>query len=167
MPTIWPSLKSCWIIQKSEKCIFEWSKLPKMSFFAIFSSLLYRTDLILHILIEVNCVHHSAIVWLMLNHAKMHFWMIQIAKNNVFGHFLDFLPNHFLSFGRFDSSKRSVWGLSSLTEVERSAQARYSSQLQLKLSSPGKNSVWKFRLGPSTSIHIFPAQGFSRNLARS
>ena len=52
--TIWQSYRSCWIIQKSRKCIFEWSKEPKKRFLAIFLSLVCWIDLILHIVIELN-----------------------------------------------------------------------------------------------------------------
>ena len=52
--TIWPWYCVCWIIQKSHNCIFEWSKQPKMRFFAIFWSLVCWIDLILHIVIVLN-----------------------------------------------------------------------------------------------------------------
>ncbi len=50
------------IIQRSEKCIFEWSKVPKMRFLAIFLSLEPRMDLILHIMIIQNVFHHLAVI---------------------------------------------------------------------------------------------------------
>ena len=53
---------------------------------AIFLSLVHRTDLILHILIELNGLHALASVSVMLGHSKntkMPFWMIQNAKNGV------------------------------------------------------------------------------------
>ena len=57
---IWPWYRLCWIIQKSQKCIFEWSKEPKKRVLAIFWSLVCWIDLILHILIELNVFEHSA-----------------------------------------------------------------------------------------------------------
>ena len=131
---------------KIKKCIFEWSKEPKYRFLAIFRSLVWCIDLILHIVIELNVFQHLAtlpghegsfkdhkdafmndpkgqkrgfrpfsgvwsvrsswycILWqylmfsnvmqryqVMKDHskiAKMHFWMIQRAKKEVFCHFL-------------------------------------------------------------------------------
>ena len=64
-----------------------------MRFSAIFSSFVHRIDLILHILIELNGGYDFAIAKVMLDHSKirkMPFWMIQIAKNEVFGRFLEF-----------------------------------------------------------------------------
>ena len=58
--TIWPWYGSCWIIQKSEKCIFEWSKEPKKWFLAVFLSLVCWIDLILHIVIVLNVFQHVA-----------------------------------------------------------------------------------------------------------
>ena len=46
------------IIQKSQKCIFEWSKEPKKMFLAIFWSLVSWIDLILHIVIVINVLQH-------------------------------------------------------------------------------------------------------------
>ena len=63
-------------------CIFEWSKQPKMRFLAVFWSLVCWIDLILHITIVLNEFQ---------NVTKMHYWMIQRAKKEVFGRFLDFI----------------------------------------------------------------------------
>ena len=63
-----------------------------MRFLAIFSSLVRQINLILHILITLNGLNNLADIWLMLDHSKvtkMHFWMIQSAKKQVFGRFLD------------------------------------------------------------------------------
>ena len=38
---------------------------------------------------------------------KMHFWLIQGAKNEVFGHFLDFGPSNGLDIANFDRTKCS------------------------------------------------------------
>ena len=69
-----------------------------------------RIDSILHILIELNGAHELAMISLMLDHSKftkMPFWMIQIAKNEVFGHFLEFggLERHDVAY--FDRTKWS------------------------------------------------------------
>ena len=81
--TIWPWYGSCWIIQKSEKCIFEWSKEPKKRFLAIFLSLVCWIDLILHIVIELNVFQLSA-MWPghegSFKDHKNAFWMIQKPK---------------------------------------------------------------------------------------
>ena len=50
---------SCWIIQKSKKCIFEWSKEPKKRFLVIFCSLICWMDLTLHNVIVLNVFQHS------------------------------------------------------------------------------------------------------------
>ena len=47
------------IIQKSLKCIFEWSKEPKKSFLAIFWTLVCWIDLMLHNVIVLNVFQHS------------------------------------------------------------------------------------------------------------
>ena len=47
-------------IQKSHKSIFEWSKVQKKRFLAIFWSLVCWIDLILHIVIELNVFQHLA-----------------------------------------------------------------------------------------------------------
>ena len=48
------------IIQRSQKCIFGWSKRPKKRFSAIFLSLVGWIDLILHIVVELNVFQHFA-----------------------------------------------------------------------------------------------------------
>ena len=50
------------IIQRSQKCIFEWSKRPKKRFLAIFLSLVCWIDLILHIVIVLNVYQLSAML---------------------------------------------------------------------------------------------------------
>ena len=90
---IWPWYRLCWIIQKSQKCIFEWSKEPKKRVLAIFWSLVCWIDLILHIVIVLNVPNNLAMISAMLDHSKvtkMHFWLIQRVKKDVFGHFLEF-----------------------------------------------------------------------------
>ena len=61
-PTFGNVARSWRIIQKPQKRIFEWSKEPKMRFWAIFLTLVCPIDLILQILIELNVLQHSA--WL-------------------------------------------------------------------------------------------------------
>ena len=64
-----------------------------MRLLAIFLSLMHRIDFKLHILIILNDLDRWAVISPMLDHAKitkMPFWMIQNAKNEVFGHFFDF-----------------------------------------------------------------------------
>ena len=53
-PTFGIVTRSWRIIQKSQKCSFEWSKLPKKSFFTIFWSWVCWIDLILHVVIVLN-----------------------------------------------------------------------------------------------------------------
>ena len=53
-PTFGNVIRSCRIIQGSQKCIFEWSKEPKKRFLALFCSLVCWIDLILHIVIVLN-----------------------------------------------------------------------------------------------------------------
>ena len=53
-PTFGNVTRSWRIIQRSQKCIFEWSKRPKKRFLAIFWSLVCWIDLILHIVIVLN-----------------------------------------------------------------------------------------------------------------
>ena len=54
--------RSCRIIQRSQKCIFEWSKRPKKRFLVIFWSLVCWFDLILHIVIVLNVFQLSAML---------------------------------------------------------------------------------------------------------
>ena len=107
----WPLYRPCWIIQKSEKCLFEWSKYPKTMFLAIFLTSVHRIDLILHIMIELNGQYHLAIVSVIMEHSKirkMPFWMIQIAKNEVSGRFLDFGASDWLDIAYYDRTKWSA-----------------------------------------------------------
>ena len=70
----------------------------------------HQIDSILHILIELNGVHDFAIIQLMLDHSKirkMPFWMIQIAKNEVFGHFLELGASDWLQIAYYDYTKWS------------------------------------------------------------
>ena len=93
---------------KIKKCIFEWSKVPKMRFLVIFLSLVCWFDLILHILTILNGLNNLAMIWLMLDHSKIrkkHFWMIQRAKIEVFGHFLEFGLLDRLDIADCDSTK--------------------------------------------------------------
>ena len=58
---------------------FEWS----IQLLAVFSSLVDRINLILHILIILTVLNNLAMISLLLDHSKiskMHFWMIQRAK---------------------------------------------------------------------------------------
>ena len=61
-PTFGNVIRSCRIIQGSQKCIFEWSKEPKKRFLALFCSLVCWIDLILHIVIVLNVFQLSAMV---------------------------------------------------------------------------------------------------------
>ena len=81
-------------IQKSQKSIFDWSKVPKKRFLAIFRSWVCWIDLILQIVIELNVLWHLATSpgreGPFKNHKNPQFWMIQSAKKEVFSHFLTF-----------------------------------------------------------------------------
>ena len=70
--------------QKSLKSIFEWSKVPKKKFLAIFRSWVCWIDLILQIVIELNVLWHLATSpgreGPFKNHKNPQFWMIQSAK---------------------------------------------------------------------------------------
>ena len=75
---------------------------------AIFSSLVLLVNLILHILKKLNGVNNLAMISLILDHsksAKLHFWMIQRAKKEVFGHFLEFGVWDWLDIAYCDSTK--------------------------------------------------------------
>ena len=61
-PTLGNVTRSWSIIQRSQKCIFEWSKETKKRFLAIFLSLVCWIDLILHIVIELDVFQ----LWAML-----------------------------------------------------------------------------------------------------
>ena len=50
------------IIQKTQICIFEWSKEPQKRFLAIFASLVCWIDLMLHIVIVLNVFQPSAML---------------------------------------------------------------------------------------------------------
>ena len=67
-----------------------------MRFQAVFLTLVHQIDLILHIMIELNGLHDLAIVPVIMDHSKstkMPLCMIQIAKNDVFGHFREFVAS--------------------------------------------------------------------------
>ena len=84
---------------------FEWS----IQLLAIFSSLVHPVSSILHILIKLNGLNNLATISLMLDHSKirkMHFWMIQSAKKEFFGHFLEFGQLDRLDIADCDSTKR-------------------------------------------------------------
>ena len=59
-PTFGNFIMSWRIIQRSQKCIFEWSKEPKKRFLAIFLSLVCWIDLILHIVTVLNVFQYLA-----------------------------------------------------------------------------------------------------------
>ena len=83
---------------------FEWS----IQLLAIFLSLVHRINLILHILTILNGVNNLVMIWLMMDHSKirkMHFWMIQRAKKEVFGHFLDLGLLDQLNIACYDRTK--------------------------------------------------------------
>ena len=61
-PTFGNVTRSWRIIQRSQKCFFEWSKRPKKRFLAIFLSLVCWIDMILHIVIVLNVFHLSAML---------------------------------------------------------------------------------------------------------
>ena len=70
--TVGPRYCSCWIIQKSQKCIFEWSKVPKRRFLAVFWTLVSWINLILHVVIELYAFEHSAPLWDHVGSFKSH-----------------------------------------------------------------------------------------------
>ena len=83
---------------------FEWSIWVS----ANFSRFGHRIDSILHILIELNGVYDFVVIQLMLGHSKMRkmpFWMIQIAKNEVFCHLLELDASNRLQIAYFDYTK--------------------------------------------------------------
>ena len=59
-PTFGNVTRSWRIIQKSQKCIFEWSKVPKKRFLDIFRSFVCWIDLIMHIVKELNVIQRLA-----------------------------------------------------------------------------------------------------------
>ena len=110
MLTVRLSYPSCWIIQKSQKCLLGWSKEPKMSFLAILLRFVHRIDLKLHILILLNDLDKWSFISSMLDHwkiTKIPFWMIQRAKNEVFGHFLELGASDRLQIAYYDCTKWS------------------------------------------------------------
>ena len=122
--TIQPWYGSYWIIQKPQKCIFEWSKEPKKMFLAIFGVLVCWIDLILHMMIELYIFHHLATL---PGHegsfkiTKMQFWMIRSAKKEVFGHFQKFGLFDRLDIAYCDIAK-SFPGSSNVTRSWRTIQ---------------------------------------------
>ena len=107
-PPFGNTTRSWRIIQKSQKSIFEWSKVSKMRFLAIILSLVSWIDLMLYNKIALNEFQHSATL---PDHGgsfkdlKYPFWMIQKAKNEVFGHFLEFGLLDRLDIAYCDSTK--------------------------------------------------------------
>ena len=100
------------VIQKSQKCIFEWFKEQKTRFLAVFLSLVCWINLISHIVIVINVCQHVyifrqcyQIVKNIQKSQKMHLWMIQSVKKEVFGHYLDFGMLDQLDIAYCDSTK--------------------------------------------------------------
>ena len=96
------------IFQKAQKKIIEWSKMSKMRFLAIFLSLVCWIDLILHFVIVLNVFIIQQCYQVMKdpsNITEMHFWMIIRAKNEGFGHFLEFSLLDRLDIAYCDSTK--------------------------------------------------------------
>ena len=100
-PTFGNVTRSQRIIQRSQKCVFEWSKRPKKRFLAIFLRLVCWIDLILHFVIVLNVFIIQQCYQVMKdpsNITEMHFWMIIRAKNEGFGHFDGNLSHWWLHF---------------------------------------------------------------------
>ena len=118
--TIGLSNGSCWIIKKSQKCLFEWSMEPKMGRLAFFWSLVCWVDLILHIVIGLNALQHSSALpdpeRSFKNHKKDYFGMILRVKKQVFGRFKDFCQLNRLDVAYGISTKH----FSTLSSVTRS-----------------------------------------------
>ena len=62
VPTFGNTTRSWRITQKSLKCIFEWSKVPKNGFLAVISTWDSWIDLILQIAIILNVLQHQAML---------------------------------------------------------------------------------------------------------
>ena len=91
-------------IFRKRRITFAWS----IQFWVNFSVLVSRIDFILHILIILNGLNNLATKWLMLDHSKVtetHFWMIQSAKKEVFGHYPEFGVLDQLDIAYCDSTK--------------------------------------------------------------
>ena len=117
---------------------FEWSIWVS----ANFSRFGHRIDSILHILIELNGAHELAMISLMLDHSKftkMPFWMIQIAKNEVFGHFLELGASDRLQIAYYDCTKWS-WQVASHIPLAGS----FKNHKNAFLNDP-KVQKWSFR----------------------
>ena len=91
LPTFGNVTRSSWIIQKSQKCNFEWSKCPKRRFLTIVLSLVCWIDLILHIVIVLNVNQLSAMLPGHEGSFKIYkkaSWIAQRDKKEFFGRFL-------------------------------------------------------------------------------
>ena len=105
---IWPSFYSWWIIEISQKCLFEWSKQPRMRIFTICLTLVNLSDLIIRILIQLNVVHDLTIPSFMLDHSittKKPFWMIKwISLNRVknYEQLISNLINFFITVKKYE-----------------------------------------------------------------
>ena len=60
VPTFRNHNSSWMIIQKCQKCIFEWSKVPKRRFLALFLGLVCWIELALYIVFVLNTLQHLA-----------------------------------------------------------------------------------------------------------
>ena len=92
-PPFGNTTRSWRIIQKSQKSIFEWSKVPKMRFLAIILSLVCWIDLILHMMIELYVFHHLATLpghEGSFNSLKKAFLNDPKCQKQVWSHFLEF-----------------------------------------------------------------------------
>ena len=110
-PTFGNFIMSWRIIQRSQKCIFEWSKEPQKRFLAIFLSLVCWIDLILHIVTVLNVFQYLATLPghggsfknhknAFLNDSKSQKWGFR-----PFGHFLDFGTSDALDIAYYDTTK--------------------------------------------------------------
>ena len=77
-----------------------------MRFLTIFLNLVCRVNLILHNLIEISVLKYLAH---MLDHSKtlnIYFWMTKWAKNDIFGHFLEFCLSDQLDIAYSDKKRQ-------------------------------------------------------------
>ena len=105
LTTVWLWYRSCWIIQKSLKCIFEWSKMPKGGFLDLV--LLDRLDIAYDD--RTKCVptlrNLNRSRKIVQKCQKCIFEWSKMPKKEVFGHFLDLGLLDWLDIAYYDRTK--------------------------------------------------------------
>ena len=104
--------RPCWIIQKSQNCLFLMIQIAKNEVFGHFLEFGVSDWLDIAYFNRTKCLHDLASVSLMLDHSritKMPFWLNQRSKNEALGQILEFGASDWLDTSFSGSTKWSLW----------------------------------------------------------